>query len=70
MSFANEQIHRDHAFSLQLSERNVNGPPIRAGIMEAIKGKINAFPDAHSGVAHQQQDVGGQVITAEQLLLN
>jgi len=48
----------------------VNGQPIRAGIMEAIIGKINTFPDAHSGVAHQQQDIGGQIIAAEQFLLN
>ena len=66
----NKRVDRDHAFSLQLSERNVNGPPIRAGIMEAIIGKINTFSDAHSGVAHQQQDIRGQIIAAEQFLLN
>jgi hypothetical protein len=41
-------------------------PPIRAGIM----GKINTFTDAHSGMADQQQDIGGQIIAAEQFLLN
>jgi hypothetical protein len=66
----NKRVDRDHAPSLQLPERNVNGPPIRAGIMEAIIGKIGTFPDAHSGVAHQQQDVGRQIIAAEQFLLN
>jgi hypothetical protein len=49
----NKRIDRDHALGLQFAERNVNGPPIRAGIMEAIIGKINTFPDAHSGMAHQ-----------------
>jgi hypothetical protein len=38
--------------------------------MEAIIGKVNTFPNAHSGVAHKQQHIGGQVITAEQFLLN
>jgi len=32
--------------------------------------KINTFPDTHSGVAHQVQDIGGQIIAAEQFLLN
>jgi hypothetical protein len=34
--------------------------------MEAIVGQINTFPDAHSGVAQQQEDIGGQIIAAEQ----
>src|SRR6516162_9482907 len=42
----NKRINRDHALRLQLPERNVNRPPIRAGIMEAIIGKIGTFPDA------------------------
>ena len=66
----NKGVDRDHALGFQLSERNVNRPSIRAGIMEAIIGKIGTFPDAHSGVAYQQQDIGGQIIAAEQFLLN
>jgi hypothetical protein len=66
----NKRVDRDHALGLQLPERNVNRPSIRAGIMQAVIGKINTFPDAHSGVAHQQQDIGGQIIAAEQFLLN
>jgi hypothetical protein len=66
----NKRVDGDHAFSLQLPQRNVNGPAIRAGIMEVIIGKINTFPDAHSGMAHQQQDIGGQIIAAEQFLVN
>ena len=48
----------------------MNGPPVRAGVMEAVIGKIGTFPNAHSGVAHQQQDIGGQIVAAEQFLLN
>ena len=66
----NKRVDRDHALRLQLPERNVNGPPIRAGVREAILGKIGAFPDAHSGGAHPPQDSGGQSIAAEQFLLN
>jgi hypothetical protein len=43
--------HRDHSLGLQLAERTVNRPPIRADIVEAIIGKIGTFSDAHSGVA-------------------
>src|ERR1700693_3755331 len=32
----NKRVDRDHALRLQLPERNVNGPPIRAGIMAVI----------------------------------
>lgn len=56
---ANKRVDRDHALRLQLPERNVNGPPIPASIMQAIIGKIHTFPDAHSGVANQHQDIGG-----------
>src|SRR5438874_2382723 len=66
----NKRVDRDHALRLQLPERNVNRPPIRPGTMEAIIGKINTLSDAHSGVADQQQDIGGQIIAAEQFLLN
>jgi hypothetical protein len=69
-NLTNKRVDRNHALSLQLSKRNVNGPPIRAGIMKAIIGEVGTFPDAHSGVAHQQQDIGGQIIAAEQFLLN
>jgi hypothetical protein len=48
----------------------MNGPAIRADIVQAIIGKVGTFPDAHSGLADQQQDIGGQIIAAEQFLLN
>ena len=66
----NKRVDRDHALGLQLAKRNVNGPPIRADIVKAIIGKIGTFPDAHSGVAQQQEDIGGQIVAAEQFLLD
>ena len=68
--FTYKRVHRDHSFRLQLAERNVNGPTIRADIVEAIIGKIGTFADAHPGVAQQQEDIGGQIIAAEQFLLD
>src|SRR6266852_2518482 len=66
----NKRVHRDHPLGLQLAKRNVNRPPVGADIVEAIIGKIDTLPDAHSGVAQQQEDIGGQIIAAEQFLLN
>ena len=48
----------------------VTYPNYRSGIMEAVIRKINTFPDAHSGVPHQQQKIRVQIIAAEQFLLN
>ena len=48
----------------------MNGPTIRSDIAKAIPGKIDTFTDAHTGVAQQQEDVGGQVVATEQLLLD
>jgi hypothetical protein len=68
--FTDERVHRDHPLGLQLAKRNVDRPPVRADIVQAIIGKINTLPDAHSGVAQQQEHIGGQIIAAEQFLLN
>src|SRR5215469_15967632 len=65
-----KQVHRDHSLGLQLAERNVNRPPIRADMVEAIIDKIGTFADAHSGVALQQEHIGGQIVAAEEFLLN
>jgi hypothetical protein len=45
-------------------------PLIRASVVQTLKGKVGTLANAHSGVAHQQQDIGGQIIAAEQFLLN
>jgi len=47
----------------------MNRPTVRAHIVEAIVCEIGTFPDAHPGMAQQQEDVGGQIITADQFLL-
>ena len=41
-----------------------------ADIAKAIAGKVGTFTDAHTGMAQQQEDVGGQIVAAEQLLLD
>src|SRR5579863_7060789 len=66
---AHERVDGDHPLRLQLAERYLNGPLIGAGGVEAIEGQVGRFADAHAGVTEQQQDVGGEVIAAEQFLL-
>ena len=68
--FTNKRVHRDHTLCLQLAERNMNGPAIRADIVEAIIGQVGTFSDTHAGVPQQQEDVGGEIVTVEQLLLD
>ena len=48
----------------------MNGPTIRSDVAKAIPGKVDTFTDAHTGVAQQQEDVGRQIVAAEQLLLD
>ena len=67
--FTNKGIHGDHAFRLELAERHVNRPLIRARGAEAIKRQIGTFANAHAGVANQQKGVAAQIVAAEQLLL-
>ena len=67
--FTDEGIDRDHAFGFQLAERHVNRPLIRAGGVETIEGEIDGFADAHAGVAEQQEDVGAEIVAAQQFLL-
>ena len=67
--FTDKRVYRDHPFGFQLAERHMNRPLIRAGGVETIEGKIDGFADAHAGVAKQQEDVGAEIIAAEQFLL-
>ena len=39
-------------------------------MVEAIEGQIDTFTDAHAGVAQQQENIAGQIIAAEQFLLD
>ena len=45
-----ERVYGDHPFGLQLAERHMNRPMIRAGGVETIEGKIGRLADAHAGV--------------------
>jgi hypothetical protein len=48
----------------------VNRPVIGADIAKAVIGEIDTFTNAHAGMAQQQEDVGRQIVAAEQLLLD
>jgi hypothetical protein len=65
-----KRVYRDHPFRFQLAEGYVNCPTIRSDVAKAIPGKVDTFTDAHTGVAQQQEDVGRQIVAAEQLLLD
>ena len=41
-----------------------------ADVAKAIIGKVDTFTDAHTGMAQQQEDIGRQIVAAEQLLLD
>ena len=69
-SLTYERVHRDHALSLQLAERHVNGPLIRAEGWRQSKDRSAHFTDAHAGVTKQQEDIGAEIIAAEELLLD
>jgi len=66
---AGEGVYGDHAFGFQFAERHVNPPLIRAGGMETIEDEIDAFANAHAGVAEEQEEVGSEIVAALQLLL-
>jgi hypothetical protein len=67
--FTHERVYRDHPFGLQLAERYMDRPLLGAGGVEAIEGKVGRFADAHAGVAKQKQDVGAEIVAAQQFLL-
>jgi hypothetical protein len=48
----------------------VNYPTVRVNIAKAVIGEIDAFATAHTSMAEQQEDVGRQIVAAEQLLLD
>jgi hypothetical protein len=67
--FAAEGIDRDHAFSFQFAERDMNSPAIGCGGTQAVVGQVGAFADAHAGVAEQEEDISAQIVAAQELLL-
>jgi hypothetical protein len=47
----------------------MHGPLIRARGTETITRQVGAFTDAHAGVAKQQKNIPGQIVTAQKFLL-
>jgi hypothetical protein len=48
----------------------VDGPLAGSDCAQAIEGEIDAFADAHAGVAEKKQRITGQVIAPPQFLLD
>ena len=59
-----EGIDGDHAFGFELAEGNMDSPLIRTGGAQAVIGQVDAFADAHAGVAEQQEDISAQIVAA------
>ena len=48
----------------------MNGPVILASTSQTIKRQIEAFADAHAGVAQEQQSVAGPIVASQQFPLD
>jgi hypothetical protein len=48
----------------------VDGPLAGSDCAQAIEGEIDAFPDAHSGMAKKKERITGQIIAPPQFLLD
>ena len=46
-------IHRNPAFGFEFAKRYMDGPLVRADGAQAIYGEIDAFADAHAGMAEK-----------------
>ena len=62
-------IGRNEAFGKQLANGHVQCPLVRSDLAQAIQRQIDAFADADSGGARQQQGKGVQAGAAAQFLL-
>ena len=58
------------SFGFELADRHMDGPLAGCECAQTIEGEIDAFPDAHAGVAEKKQRIAGQVIAALQFLLD
>ena len=47
----------------------MNGPLVWPGGAQTVIGEIDAFADAHAGVAEQQEDISAEIVAAHELLL-
>jgi len=62
--FTDERVYRDHSFSLELAERNMDCPLIRADSMKAVAAQVRAFADPHAGMTDEEKGICSQIIAA------
>ena len=65
----NEGIDGDHTFGFELAQGHVNRPQVWTCGAQAVIGEVDAFSDAHSSVAEQEEDISAQIVAAHELLL-
>ena len=54
---------------MQFAERDMQRPLVRADLAQTVQRQIDAFADADSGGAREQERIGRQVVGAAQFLL-
>ena len=65
----NEGIDRHHTFGFEFAQGHVNRPQVWTCGVQAVIGKVDAFSDAYSGVAEQEEDISAKIVAAHELLL-
>ena len=68
--FTERGVYGNQSFGFELSNRHVDGPLAGPEFAQTIEREIDAFPDAHAGVAEKKQRITGQVIAPPQFLLD
>ncbi len=63
--FTDEGVHRDHSFGLELAQRDLDCPLIRADGMQTVAAQIGAFTDPHAGMTDEEKGICPQIVAAK-----
>ena len=63
-------VDRHETFGVELAQRYMERPLSGCERAQAIEGEIDTFADADPGVADEQKSVAGDIVAAQELLLD
>ncbi len=63
-------VDRHQAFGVQLAQRHMKRPLSGREQAQAVKGEIDTLADADAGVADEQQRIAGDIVAAQEFLLD
>src|SRR5207237_7864631 len=63
-------VDRHETFGVELAQRYMERPLSGCERAQAIEGEIDTFADADAGVADEQKSVAGDIVAAQELLLD